>query len=310
MKRPVRISRVGSAQNVLYLFPVTATALRMATEQEELAMSDEHAAEAETQQVAVSDSPSSENSTPSDSESWASRIPKWIPLALAGVLIAGVSFALGRGSDARQERRSERQGVVADSGNNDLKRKHDRWHTEDGAGNGPGSFGNLEGPGSITPGGPGDGGQFQGPGTITPGGPGMTVPGGPGGELRIPSGGQFETGSETPRAQLGVGLDQAAESDGATIESVLDGSPAANAKLEVGDIIVSVDGNTVKNARDLAEIIGSHEPGDTVKIEYRRGDTSATVEVALAESEAAVNIVPMPESSAPAAQSRASNSVA
>ncbi len=276
------------------------------------AMATDEVSEPATEQLATASTsaPAAEEASPTDAGSWHNRIPKWVPLALAGVLIAGVSFALGRGSDARQERRSERQGVVADSGNNDLKRKHDRWHTEDGAGNGPGSFGNLEGPGSITPGGPGDGGQFQGPGTITPGGPGMTVPGGPGGELRIPSGGQFETGSETPRAQLGVGLDQAAESDGATIESVLDGSPAANAKLEVGDIIVSVDGNTVKNARDLAEIIGSHEPGDTVKIEYRRGDTSATVEVALAESEAAVNIVPMPESSAPAAQSRASNSVA
>ena len=60
---------------------------------------------------------------------------------------------------------------------------------------------------------------------------------------------------------------------GAFISDVQVGSAAEDAGLEQGDVIVGIDGKTVKSKNDVGTIIRGHKAGDTVQIEVvRRGD--------------------------------------
>lgn len=98
------------------------------------------------------------------------------------------------------------------------------------------------------------------------------------------------------RARLGVLLDmQAVQNDsiGATISSVTPGGPAAKAGIRGGDIVTRVNGQRLvpaESARDgdeeessaalrLIEVMAKLEPGDTVRVEYRRGRETASVNV-------------------------------
>ena len=53
---------------------------------------------------------------------------------------------------------------------------------------------------------------------------------------------------------------------GATISGTLAGSPAAQAGLSGGDVIVSVDGTSVGSGTDLSSVLGQYQPGDKVTI--------------------------------------------
>lgn len=53
---------------------------------------------------------------------------------------------------------------------------------------------------------------------------------------------------------------------GALVTNVEKGTPAERAKINEGDIIIEVDGKPVENVEDLRLKIGSHQPGDKVKI--------------------------------------------
>ena len=61
----------------------------------------------------------------------------------------------------------------------------------------------------------------------------------------------------------GMGLKKAA---GALVAEPQANSPAAKAGIESGDVITSVDGNAVNDARDLARRIGTMAPGTSVKL--------------------------------------------
>jgi len=109
------------------------------------------------------------------------------------------------------------------------------------------------------------------------------------------------------RAYLGVGTrtiddslagaDLPAE-DGALVVNVNPGSPADDAGIRPGtrratiggdaillggDIIRSIDGKTVRSSEDVADIIGTKRPGDSVKIVVLRGDDPKAVTVKLAK---------------------------
>lgn len=53
---------------------------------------------------------------------------------------------------------------------------------------------------------------------------------------------------------------------GAAVAGVLSGSPAEQAGLAGGDVIVSVDGQSVDSASTLGTLLGSHKPGDKVQL--------------------------------------------
>jgi serine protease Do len=60
------------------------------------------------------------------------------------------------------------------------------------------------------------------------------------------------------------------------------GSPAANAGLKAGDVIVSVNGAEVRNPRDLARKVATEHPDTTVQLQIIRDGAEQTVEATLA----------------------------
>jgi len=69
--------------------------------------------------------------------------------------------------------------------------------------------------------------------------------------------------------------------DGASIEAITPGQPAADADLEVGDVIRKIDGKPVSSSKDLVVAIRSHVPGDNVTLTVERGKRTFEVEVGL-----------------------------
>jgi serine protease Do len=77
-----------------------------------------------------------------------------------------------------------------------------------------------------------------------------------------------------------LGLKQAR---GAMVDNPQDGSPAAKAGIEAGDVITAVNGAEVKDARDLARNISTIAPGSSVKLDILHEGDTKTVTVALTE---------------------------
>jgi serine protease Do len=69
---------------------------------------------------------------------------------------------------------------------------------------------------------------------------------------------------------------------GVGIGSLNRGGPAAQAGLQVGDIIVSIAGDDVKNSGDLIRILTEHKGGETVKVEFYRDSERLEADVTLA----------------------------
>jgi serine protease Do len=76
----------------------------------------------------------------------------------------------------------------------------------------------------------------------------------------------------------GMGLKKVA---GALVSEPQPNSPAAKAGIESGDVITSVDGNVVSDARDLARRIGTMAPGMSVKLGVLHQDQEKTVTITL-----------------------------
>ncbi len=82
-----------------------------------------------------------------------------------------------------------------------------------------------------------------------------------------------------------LGLDSA---DGALVTSVVAGSPAEKAGIEVGDVIVSYDGDAIKDARELSRLVGAADAGDDVKLKVWRDDAFVKLNGVLGTPENAV----------------------
>jgi hypothetical protein len=83
---------------------------------------------------------------------------------------------------------------------------------------------------------------------------------------------------EAQRVRLGVHLEPADEG-GTRVLKVIPGSPAAKAGIEVGDVIVAVDGMTIGETFDLTYQVGLHQPGDTGEVEVVRNGQRLTLAV-------------------------------
>ena len=84
---------------------------------------------------------------------------------------------------------------------------------------------------------------------------------------------------ETPPLSSGLKIGPIPQSDphygklkGAAVQSVEPGSPAANAGIREGDLIVSVDRKPVETPEDYARLERAHAPDRPMLIEFRRGD--------------------------------------
>lgn len=70
----------------------------------------------------------------------------------------------------------------------------------------------------------------------------------------------------------------------ALIDSVVEGSPAAQAGLRAGDRIVAVNDTKLTVRRDLAQLVGRYKPGDTVELTIEREGKQEKVKVTLGKS--------------------------
>jgi S1-C subfamily serine protease len=84
------------------------------------------------------------------------------------------------------------------------------------------------------------------------------------------------------RAGLGIlleGQPDGADSGGVKVRGVVPQGPADKAGLARGDVIVRFNGTAVSGAKKLVELAHGLQPGDTVKLEYKRGTESRTATV-------------------------------
>jgi serine protease Do len=77
-----------------------------------------------------------------------------------------------------------------------------------------------------------------------------------------------------------LGMKKAA---GAMVDEPQQGSPAAKAGIESGDVITAVNGTPVKDARDLARTIGTMTPNSAVKLDIVRQGQDKTISLTLAQ---------------------------
>jgi S1-C subfamily serine protease len=114
---------------------------------------------------------------------------------------------------------------------------------------------------------------------------------------------KLKQGGKIERAYLGIEMTDVSgqlakdlnlpSGSGALIQSVVPGGPADDAGLRGGrsettqgitaggDLIVKVDGKSVRNSDDVAAAIADNGPGDKVSIEYYRGKDKKTADVKL-----------------------------
>jgi len=103
---------------------------------------------------------------------------------------------------------------------------------------------------------------------------------------------QLITTGRVHRAQLGITVSTATKEDaeyaglaeigGVRIENFLPNSPAERAGMQVGDIIVGVDGKSLQYTAQLQQAVGFRKPGETVQIEVaRKGGVHKTYSVRL-----------------------------
>ena len=71
---------------------------------------------------------------------------------------------------------------------------------------------------------------------------------------------------------------------------VLEGMPAEKAGLEVGDIVVAIDGNVVTNRAEFHRMIGGRQPGEELEFKVRRGDEEKLLIAKLVSREALVEL--------------------
>src|ERR1700688_595606 len=77
-----------------------------------------------------------------------------------------------------------------------------------------------------------------------------------------------------------LGMKQAT---GAMVDNPQDGSPAAKAGIEAGDVITAVNGAPVKDSRDLARTISMMAPGTSVKLDVLHKGESRPMTLTLGE---------------------------
>jgi serine protease Do len=85
---------------------------------------------------------------------------------------------------------------------------------------------------------------------------------------------------------------------GALVAEPQANGPAARAGVETGDVITAIDGNEVRDAREVARTIGNTSPGASVKLTVTRKGQEKIIDVTLGElpNVRKANIDPPPKS--------------
>ncbi|MFH1463850.1 MAG: M28 family peptidase [Pseudomonadota bacterium] len=116
-----------------------------------------------------------------------------------------------------------------------------------------------------------------------PGGhPGAKPGGHPGGHPGGRPGGRPGAPGER-KVSLGTMPDFAFGGPGVRVQEVREGSPAAAAGIQAGDVLLAVDGEPLEGLRGLSSALEGHAAGDDVVVHLRRGDTELDLTATLEE---------------------------
>ncbi len=115
-----------------------------------------------------------------------------------------------------------------------------------------------------------------------------------------------EPSASTPTARPFLGVQLQDDGNGVTIVQVIDGSAAADAGLQVGDIINTINGADVSSVADAVNAVGALSVGDQVTIGFTRSNEKMSVTATLGTAtpqQMAQPVVPVQPSN-PAPQGR------
>jgi C-terminal processing protease CtpA/Prc len=73
-----------------------------------------------------------------------------------------------------------------------------------------------------------------------------------------------------PGSWIGISLAQDPSGNGVSVLSLAPGGPAANAGVQVGDVILAVDNRPISTLQQVKEIIRAKPPGDRVLLDLAR----------------------------------------
>jgi putative serine protease PepD len=91
-------------------------------------------------------------------------------------------------------------------------------------------------------------------------------------------------GEEIQIGYLGVSMgDATGNQSGAVVQEVTPDSPAAQAGLQAGDVVVSIDSKAVQDRGELVAAIRGHKPGDKVTLGVVRGGNETTITATLTQ---------------------------
>lgn len=93
--------------------------------------------------------------------------------------------------------------------------------------------------------------------------------------------GGSSSSKKTNDNSAGLGVYIYNDSDVAQISAFTDDSLADDAGLQVGDIIISIDGEDTDDYDEVVEKLKDHQPGDTVRVGYERNGVKGEVKVEL-----------------------------
>jgi S1-C subfamily serine protease len=68
---------------------------------------------------------------------------------------------------------------------------------------------------------------------------------------------------------------------GVAVETVSEGTSAAEAGIQAGDVLLAWNDEELTGGRKLSELLAKAAPGDVVRITLQRGDKNMVVEVTL-----------------------------
>jgi membrane-associated protease RseP (regulator of RpoE activity) len=88
-------------------------------------------------------------------------------------------------------------------------------------------------------------------------------------------------GGEGRKVSLGTMPDFAFEGPGVRVQSVVEGSPAAKAGVQAGDILLAIGDTELKTLRDMSEALKAHSAGEVVKLRLKRGDDEIVLDATL-----------------------------
>lgn len=87
------------------------------------------------------------------------------------------------------------------------------------------------------------------------------------------------------RVMLGVYADDYGVDGGAEITGIMPNTPAQNAGLKQGDVIIRINEHDIKKSQQLIAAINENKAGDKISITYRRKGSTNTIDARLSEAD-------------------------